>query len=80
MRCNDGLRFQSLSRYIVSYRKQGSTDWMTQTVHDNVISVPGLVPSTYYEFKIAGRNEFAHGDDSDIKEHQTKAGNDRYKC
>ena len=58
--------------YIVSYRKQGTGEWTTQTVHDNVISISGLLPSTLYEFKVTGRNEFASGEDSDITVHKTK--------
>ena len=60
--------------YIVSYRKQGTGEWTTQTVHDNVISIPGLLPSTLYEFKVTGRNEFASGEDSDTIVHKTKEG------
>jgi hypothetical protein len=59
--------------YLVRWRQEGSGgyawDWATDTQF-----IPGLYPSTTYEWWISARNEYAIGTDSEIWQFTTPAG------
>jgi hypothetical protein len=56
----------SLGKYLVNYKERNSTKWESMLVYSNQTSFSGLKFDTYYEFKIAGFDEFGQGTFSPI--------------